>query len=401
MRESKVLRIIIGIIAIVFVVHQIYSSAYKPITTVSAEYYTAVEGFQINAIVIREEKIIKCDTDGTLHFTLSNGERVSKNGTIANIYSSAETSATVTRIEQLKTRIADIEEIQSYNDVEATDIKLTNTKVNNSLNKLLRSIAAGNYQNVEEESVELLTNISRKQMITGEQTDLSSRLDQLKNELDGLEASLPAPLGSITTEQSGYFVSNNDGYENVLSCEKIDDITPEYLDSLKPKKIPDNAIGKIVSDYTWYIAAKVNISDSLKYKEGDELVLRTSLKLSPEINVKVEKINSSKKDSTAVIIFSCQQMNSELATMRKGSMTIVNKVHSGLKVPAKALRFQNDKAGVFVRSGMTLKFVEVNVIYRTDEYIICEQEASNKSVLRLYDDVVVKGKKLYDGKIVD
>lgn len=401
MRDSKVLRIIIGIIAIVFVVHQVYSATYKPITTASAEYYTAVEGFPINVVVIREEKIITSDTDGTLHFAIANGERVSRNGIIANIYSNAEASVTVNRIEQLKSSIADIEEMQSYNDVEAADIKLVNNKVNASLNEMLRGISTNDFSNVESDAAQLIMNISRRQMITGEQTDFSGRLDELKNELEQLNASLPEPLGNIKTEQSGYFVSSTDGYEEVLSCENIDSITPEFIENLKTKETPKNAIGKIVSDYTWYIAANVSISDSLKYKTGDKLVLQTTLKSSPEIDVVVEKINTSKESDVAVIIFSCQEMNNELASIRKGNMTIVDKVHSGLKIPTKALRFQYDKTGVFVRSGMTLKFVGVKVIYRTDEYIICEQQASDDSVLRLYDDVVVKGKRLYDGKIVD
>lgn len=401
MRENKALKIIIGAIAIVFIAHQIYSSAYKPMTTVSAEYYTAVEGFKINAVIIREEKLITSDTTGTLHFVLSNGERVAKNGTVANIYSSAEASVTVNRIEQLTSRITDIEEMQSYNDVEAADITLINNKVNHSLNELLRGIATGDCENVEPDSLELLTNISRRQMITGEQTDLSARLEELKAELTTLQSSLSAPIGSIKTSESGYFVSNIDGYENVLSCSDIDSITPEYIDSISAESIPNNAIGKIVSDYTWYIAAKVSIGDSLRYKVGDTKVVQTSLKSQPEINVKIERINVSKEDDTAVIIFSCQQMNSELASIRKGSMTIVDKTYSGLKIPAKAIRFENGKAGVFVVSGMTLKFVTVDILYRTDEYIICEQQVSNESVLRLYDEVVVKGKKLYDGKIID
>lgn len=401
MRESKVLRVIICIIAVVFVAHQVYSSAYKPITTVSAEYYTAVEGFQINGIVIREEKIITADTSGALHFTLSDGERVAKDGIIANIYSDAEASVTVNRIEQLSSRIADIEEMQGYNDVEAADINLANNKVNNSLNTMLRGIATGDFSRVEADSAELLTNISRRQMITGEQTDFSARLAELKTELETLNASLPQPVGSIRTDESGYFVSSVDGYETVLSCENIDAVTPEYLDSLKADTVPENSIGKIVSGYTWYIAAKVSVGDSLKYKEGDSLTLKTTLKTTPQLDVTVEKINTSQSEDSAVIIFSCQQMNSELASVRKGSMTIINNTYSGLKIPTKALRFQNEKTGVFVRSGMALKFVGVNVIYRTDEYIICEQQVSNESVLRLYDDVVVKGKRLYDGKIVD
>lgn len=401
MRDNKLLKIILCIIAIVFIVHQVYSSTYKPITTVSAEYYTAVEGFQINTIIIREESVITSDKKGVLHFTVDDGERVAKNGTIANIYSNAQTSVTVNRIEQLKERIADIEEMQSYNDVEATDIKLINNKVNNSLNTLIRGIASGDFSSVESDSAELLTNISRRQMITGEQTDFSARLDSLKSELESLNASLPQPIGNIKTDKSGYFVSAVDGYETVLSCDDIDSLTPELIDSLKSETIPQKAVGKIVSGYTWYIAAKVNISDSLKYKVDDKLTLKTTLKSTPEINVKVEKINTSKEDNTAVIIFSCQQMNSELASIRQGSMTIINSTHSGLKLPAKALRFKDNKPGVFVRSGMTIKFVSVNVIYKTDEYIICEQQVSNDSVLRLYDDVVVKGKSLYDGKIID
>ena len=381
--------------------HQIYSSAYKPITTVSAEYYTAVDGFPINATIVREEKIITSDMSGTLHFSLSDGERVAKNGTIASVYSDSQASVTVNRIEQLKSRISDIEEIQGYNDVEAADIALANNKVNNSLNKMLREIAAGNFSSVEDNSAELLTNISRRQMITGEQTDFSARLSELKSELDGLNKSLPQPIGSIKTDVSGYFVSGVDGYENVLSCSNIEQITPEYLNELKQDATPQNAIGKIVSDYTWYIVANIKISDSLKYKVGDELTLKTTLKSTPELNVKVEKINASKDTDIAVLVLACQQMNSELASIRKDSMTIINNTYTGLKIPTKALRFQNDKTGVFVRSGMTVKFVGVNVIYRTDEYIVCEQQISNDDVLRLYDDVVVKGKRLYDGKIVD
>lgn len=401
MRDSKLLRIIICIIAVVFIAHQVYSSAYKPITTVSAEYYTAVEGFQINGIVIREEKIITADTTGALHFTLSDGERVAKNGIIANIYSNAEASVTVNRIEQLNARIANIEEMQGYNDVDAADINLANNKVNNSLNTLLRGIASSDFSGVEADSAELLTNISRRQMITGEQTDFSERLNELKSELDSLNASLPQSVGSIRTDESGYFVSSVDGYETVLSCENIDEVTPEYIESLKANTEPSNAIGKIVSGYTWYIAAKVKISDSLKYKPGDTLTLKTTLKSTPQLDVTVQTINASKSDDTAVIIFSCQQMNSELASVRKCNMTIINNTYSGLKIPTKALRFQNEQTGVFVRSGMALKFVGVNVIYRTDEYIICEQQVSDDTVLRLYDDVVVKGKRLYDGKIID
>lgn len=401
MSEHKVLRAFICIIAAVFVVHQLYSSFYKPITTASAEYYTAVEGVEITGTIIREEKIITASSDGTLHFLLSDGERVAKDGVVANIYSNADVSVTVNRIEQLKSRIADIEEMQGYNDIEAADISLANNKIKKSLNQLIRTSASGDFSHTADAENDLLTNISRKQMITGEQTDFSALLGELKTELDTLNASLPAAIGQIKTDSSGYFVSGTDGYENVLLCENADSITPEFLDNLKPEQTAENTVGKIVSGYVWYIAATVDINDSLQYKTGESLKIETSIKSSPELEVTVEKINNSADGERATVIFSCSQMNSELASMRKGVMTVVKNTYSGLRIPTKALRVQDGQTGVFVRSGQALKFVTVNVIYRTDEYIICELQTSNESVLRIYDEVVVKGKRLYDGKIVD
>ncbi len=401
MGEHKVLKVFLCIIAVVFVVHQVYSSVYKPVTTVSAEFNTATEGLDITGIIIREEKVITSNTQGAMHFVLSDGERVSKNGVVANIYSNADVSVTVNRIEQLKSRIADIEEMQGYNDVQAADITLANNKVNNSLDLFVRGCATGDFSSAEENANNLLTNISRRQMITGEQTDFSARLDTLKSELEALSDSLPQAVGSITTDVSGYFVSGVDGYEDELLCSDIENITPEFLENLKASQPQKNTVGKIVSGYTWYIASVVSINDSLQYKAGDNLTIKTTIKSSPTLEVKVERINASADSDRAVIIFSCQQMNSELASMRKGSMTVIKNIYSGLKIPTKALRVQDGKTGVFVRSGQAVKFVTVNVVYRANEYIICEQQASNESVLRLYDEVIVKGKRLYDGKIID
>ena len=143
------------------------------------------------------------------------------------------------------------------------------------------------------------------------------------------------------------------------------------------------------------------LNDSLKYKEGDTLSIKTSVKSSPVLPAMVERINISEDSNSAVVIFSCNQMNSELAGMRTGAMTVVNKEYSGLKVSKKALRVVDGKTGVYVVSGITVKFVKVNVIYSTSDYIICEQKQSaEETVLRLYDEVVVKGRKLYDGKVI-
>lgn len=402
MREHTAIKVIIALVAAVFLIHQAYSSFYKPITTMSAEYYEAVDGLTVTATVIRNEKLVTCDAEGALHFSVADGERAPKGGIIAQVYDNASASITVSRIAQLERQISDIEQMQSYNDVQAADLDLINDKVDDAINGFVQSCSADNFSDAAQASAELVTAINRRQLITGEQADFSSQLSSLKAELESAKASLPAAKANVTAAVSGYFVSSTDGFEQVLACDALDSITPEYLDGLKSSDVPSNTIGKIVSDYEWYIAARVTIDQSLKYKEGDALTVKTGIKSAPTLSVNVKQVNMSSGGNDAVVLFSCSEMNSALATLRQGTMTVVSNTYDGLRIEKKALRVVDGKTGVYVLSGMALKFVPVEVVYSPsdNEYIICKQEKSNENVLRLYDEVVVKGKKLYDGKIV-
>lgn len=400
MRGSSVLKILIALIIVIFVGHQSIAAIYKPIKTETAVYYTSIDGFKITGVIIRNETLVKSGEKGTLHFAIKDGGRVSKNGTIANIYQNESASVTISRISEIKNKIADIEDILSYNDIEAANLDAVNNRVNKAINEFIYCTSQNNFGGAAECSEELLSAINRRQAALGQETNLDVQLKNLKTELNELSQNLPTAKGKITATSSGYFVSKADGYEGVLKAADINNITPEFLDEIEPKDVGEGVIGKIVSDYEWYIAARVKVSDSLKYKEGETLKLLTSVKSSPELKVTVKKINVSSASDNAVIIFTCNEMNNELAFMRTGPMTVVKAEYSGLKVPRKALRVVDSVRGVYVVNGMQIKFVPVNIIHSTDSYIICEKQTDNENILKLYDSVVVKGKNLYDGKII-
>lgn len=400
MRGTTVLKGFVILLAAVFAVHQFISSVYSPVKTETAVFYSASDGLNITGLIIRSETLVTSSGSGVMHFVLEDGSRVAKDGVIANIYDSESASITLSKIDSVNTKIEDIEEMLSYNDLEAADLDMINAKATQSLNNLIVSGASGNYGDLPELSDELLSALNRRQVAMGETTDFSAQLEQLKAEKNELSASLPAAKGTVKAAMSGYFVSKADGYETVLTCGNPESITPEFMSSVSAAELPDGVIGKIVSDYEWYIAAEISINESLKYKEGDSLTIYTSVKSYPKLPVTVKKINISENSSSAVVVFSCNEMNSELATMRSGPMTVVTKEYDGLRVPSSALRVVDSKRGVYVLTGMQVKFVEVNVLYKDDSYMICEKQTSDESVLRLYDEVIVKGKNLYDGKIV-
>lgn len=400
MRGNNIIKILLVVLVLSFVSHQFNSAVYKPITTENVDYYEAVDGLNITGVIMRKEYLVTCDTAGVYHYLIDDGLRVAKGGIIANIYDSENASITMSEIDDLNDQITDITDLQNYNNQQAADLGLVNERVDVAIDNLITGSAYGNYETMHDNCDALLSALNRRHLLTGEQTDFSERLNQLTNRLKELQATLPKAKGRITAAQSGYFSASTDGYETVFDCSDLSAVTVDFIDNMKPATLDSNVVGKIVSDYEWYIAAKVTINDSLKYKVGDSLTIRTFLRTNSELNVKVASINLSETTDSAVVIFSCDQMSKELASMRTGPMTVVNAVHSGLKVSKSALRVVDSQTGVYVVSGITLDFVPVEVIYSTDDYMICKQEQTNDEVLRLYDEVVVKGKKLYDGKVV-
>ena len=401
MKNNKILRaFIIGII-LLFVFHQAYSYIFKPVKTESAEYAEIVDGVSVRGIVVREETVVQNTVSGVLHYEISDGDRVAKDGTIATIYDSAATSYTVSRIDEITSQINDINALQGYNSVVAADLSVADAKVNDALSSLVLSTRGGDFSSASSLTQKLTGTISRRQMITGEQTDFSARLAELEAELARLSATLPSPSGYVNASVSGYFISNTDALEDVLSDKGPEDLTPEFLNNIKPGKKDDNAIGKIVSGYDWLIAAQISPDLTKEYTVGDELSVHTSVGGGEDLTVTVKAINVSEDRSEAVIVLSCGSVSRELASIRYGEFTIVNNTYRGLKVAKSALRIKDGKTGVYVLNGAVIKFVNVNVLYTEDDYILCEKDDSNTKGLRLYDDVVIKGKKLYDGKVVN
>lgn len=90
----------------------------------------------------------------------------------------------------------------------------------------------------------------------------------------------------------------------------------------------------------------------------------------------------------------------ELASVRTADVTVIKSEHSGIMVKAEAMRIVEGKTGVYVVSGLEAKFVEADIIFSGDDYHICAPNTSDSSKLRLYDKIIVKGRNLYDGKII-
>ncbi len=403
-------------VLVIFVIYQLYAAFYNPISTEIVTQYTATDGINVTGILIRDESLITNTESGAMHFEIDDSERVASGGVIANIYATESQSIAASQMDAVKKEIDNIKEIEEYNDLNAIDINSINAKIFDNLNDIISVCATGYYGDISVSKEELLNLINRKQIATGEAVDFSEQLSTLEAEYNKLKTAAGSPQSKVLAKKSGYFLSSTDGYEGVLTTDKLGSLTPEFLDNLKPETTKQKGvIGKLVSDYTWYIATSVSISESLQFKVGESLKVLTNLKSNPEISVTVERVNMSKDKDRAVVILSCQQMSAELSSMRTGAMTIVKKNYSGLKVSNKALRMKEievtdengvtktvSQTGVYVLNGMSAAFVPVEIVYspKDNDFVICA-EIAKEGALKIYDEIIVKGKNIYDGKIID
>jgi hypothetical protein len=398
-KKFSLLRIALVLLAVIFIANQLITTLYKPISVETTQFYNANDGFKITGVVIRNETYVTTPKDGVLHYMLNDGERVSNGGVIANIYQSEDASITLSQIDTIKNKISDIKEIISLNNIEAANLEVAKENVSKNLDSLILSSSFGNFEEIHTKSEKLLSAINRRQAILGDTSNFSEQLSVLNSEYDAVKNSLPNAVGKIKSKKSGYFLTKTDGYENIFDINDLSSLTPEFLKSISPKEVPENVVGKIVSDYEWYIAANVSLSQSLNFKEGDALKIYTEINSSPVLDVKIKKINISNNNTDAVIVFSCNNMNSDLAALRSASMLVVDNEYSGLRISKKSLRMPDSVSGVYVVEGMQIKFKKVKIVYTADDFVLCEK-SDDDDALRLYDQVVVKGKNLYDGKII-
>ena len=238
--------------------------------------------------------------------------------------------------------------------------------------------------------------INKRLVAIGAETDFYDRLSRLNTQKSALESRL-GTAKTVVSEKAGYFVSSVDGYENVLTSDSIETLTNADLEGIKPNEQTDKTIiGKTVDSVDWYIATSLSFEESLKFTEGQSLTIRVPLQKLIELPVKVHKINRDAATGQTVIVFRCRYMSGELSLIRTQPISIVLSSVDGLYVPNDALQIIDGKKGVYIKNGNTVKFIPIEVAYNGNDFVVCKKGNG----LRLYDELVVKGNDLYDGKVI-
>lgn len=384
-----------------YVIYQVVSFSKSDIQTEIALSETVYETIDTKCFVLRDEKYIENSASGTIVSFAKNGERVAAGDTVSMIFKNSEDADTYLKISELEKDIAHYEDLSSQANIRTLDLTSLEAKINSELTEYLDSVDTLNYSDAFSYAEKLRDSLTSKQIETGMQIDYSEKLASLKNQLSELK-SKSLSYSSVTTDESGYFISGCDGYEKTLDFSALDKITLDDIKtavSSKPASVSSNVIGRAVASFNWYILCVVPTEKTVNLETGEELSINFPYSGIEMLPVELVKIGERTGDETE-LVFKCDLMNDKLTDIRVEEIEIVTDAYTGYKISNSAIRTVEEEKGVYVVSGNIVSFKKVHILYATDEYSIVNNPTGESGYIKLYDKVVTKGVELYDNKLI-
>lgn len=394
---------LVSVILLAYVLLQIYPLVYSPITSETVYTYSAYETLNVDCIAVRNETPVPLNTSNYVFYTVQNGTRVANGGTIAELYASKDNALTKQRLEEIDAEIADLKEIQSLGASGVASLAILDTQIDRAMAELVSAGSAASVTELHDLRQRLLGFFNKKQTVTGKNIDFSARIQTLEQQRATLATGYKDSLSTVEAPVAGYFVDHVDGLEGILTVDAVAQMTTDNVRTALSGEISaGNATyaGKIVGDYSWYIACVVPGSYATTLAVDKELHVRLPLVTDEEIPVKVVGCNRDEAGDLAVI-FECVNMSESLSAIRKESLEILLVEHTGLRVPKRAITTNAaQEVGVYIRSGDIVRFRKIEQKYsEAADYVICEVRDED-GYLRLYDDIITEGSNLYDGKLI-
>ncbi len=400
---------VLCLILIAYIIYHLAGGFKTEIGTTPASLVTVESTYTTGVTLLRKETVLYSPVNGDISYLFADGEKVAIKSTVAEVYPQNGSSEIRQRIMEVDLAIRLLERSNMSDAEKRTDTASTDVLIRNNLYKILDSIDRGNISGAHTVSDELLVQLNRRRIITKSVLNYNKKIEQLKAEKKQLSASLPESESTVKASGGGYFYSTLDGYENVLSSENIATMSyREYLDlasrpaedlSVSEKGYP---VGKIVTDYLWYVACEIDVSELHNYETGKNYSIRFPYNNNTAITMKLYRILSEAGSDTAVLVFETGTLSANFNYLRHQTVQIVREYYTGCRVPISALRVVNGEAGVYVLQGSKVVFKRVDPLYEYDGYIIsADKSGSDSSYLAKNDFIVTKGKDLYDGKIIE
>lgn len=388
----RILVFFLSVFILVTVSSQIILQTKEEYVTETAVIYSSAEKVTFQGIYIRNETVIDQKVNGVLSYPCDDGGKIANGSIVAYVYESENDIFVNQRIEKLKEEAELLESAQNPGTTEVTTPAFISKLIDQQYQTIAVLIAENDLQTLAEERKKLQTLMGIYQIVINEETDFNAAIDSINTEIKELERRQKQPTDVITADSTGYFISYIDGYENKLSPEMISTLTVDDIKDIISNSMDvssGEAVGKMVDGYEWKMVGIVNTEQTL-FHTGSEVTVKFAS--TPDtVTAVIEDIVESDNSEESIIILSCDELTYDLVQRRVERVEIILNDYEGIKVPRKAIRFNEDnEKGVYVILGQRIMFKKIDPIYECDEYIL-SRITSDSDYISMYDDIICEG----------
>ena len=418
--------VVIGflLLAAAYVGYQAMQVLFPPNTYETALLATVEDTINAEGVLLFDESYVS--GSGTLGYLAADGERVSAGTAVAEVYSDAIQAT----LRQQLTQISDQIDLLQRSQNNTTSLQLESLRKNRSaaLYDLMDSLDCGDYEDTDAEKEDYILSQNRLWVITGEVAGFSDQITTLTQQAASVQSQLGNPT-QITAPQTGYFIRSsstgrlNAGAEDILALDAAG--LKAYAES-SPEVALDGCAGKIVSGFTWRYAGVCTAKEAEKLlgKDGKPLSgsveIRFPGQVETPLKAKVSEVEIDSENGIARFVISCEIINGDVLRLNCADAQIIVGRTTGLRVPAAAVHYlkedgseaeeqgENYIPGVYVKYGNLARFCRIDpvddahpLVTDGDYRIVLPSGTANSvSEVRLYDEIIVSGQNLYDGKLL-
>ena len=316
-----------------------------------------------NAIFVRDETTMSSGATARVEYIAAEGTLVQPGDTVAYLYSAGYTENELKKLEDLRASIqayhkailANIVDTQLNRLDEAVDSRamefkaLVNHETSGNLNSLTRQLEA--------------TMVARQEyMRQNKREDL--KLNKLYEDENTRLNSIASWRTVASADRGGVVSFYLDGYEDVLTVDKLTEITPDIVrsvlngTSLATERSRTQPVYRIVDQDKWYA---VSLTDARSWNPAVGQSYYFQVEGFEDVSYSATVSRVVKVSNEVLAEFEIDDPVGPMLYQRRGRLAFSTEF-SGMSVSAKALVEQNGQAGVWVNDVPGGTFVAVNII---------------------------------------
>lgn len=394
---------VVGLLALalvsVYIIAQCFVIFHRSYKTETAIKYTLAESITLDGVVAFDS--VDVAGSGDIGYLVQDGERVTNGTVVAEVYTDDSQGLQRERLDRLERTITLLTKSQNST---GSDLSVLTSQTKQALYNLLDKINTAQYSGITDAEDTFLLAQNRLQVSTGQTAGFADTIAALQVEYDSIKAQLDA-LQSITATTNGYFSSTAASPAIAADRQALDDADPAALQKMLADGFPAAATdraGQITTGFSWKFYAVCDLDTAARFDNISSVKISMPGKQNTPLSATVEEVAPDKDNGIAKIVLQCQTINAEVLSFGQETAQIDLKTYEGIRIDKEALHIVDGQRGVYVKYGNLQRFLKITTLYENDSYILIPENGKigTDNEVRLYDEIIVQGTNLQDGKLL-